>query len=149
MHNTGTYHLHLYFLHFKYKIEISHNTYQNILIYKSSQINYVAMIIYVQCPDLKHCYLKNIDTTYWKPGNLYKTQYLSNSDIIFGVFSYYNIMFTCIHVCLVIMYLLLVNLYNQKICVLTFTQTPFIYHDTSAFRVQIPIISFMYFTEYT
>ena len=47
-------------LHFKYKIEIkiSNNAHQNILIYKSSQINYVAMIIYVQHPDLKYYYLK-------------------------------------------------------------------------------------------
>ena len=130
------------YLHFKYKIEISHN--KNILIYKSSRINYVAMIIYVQCPDLKYCYLKNIDTKYWKPDNLYKAQYLSYSDIIyFDVFSYYNIMFACIHVCLVIMYLLLINLYNHKICVPTFTQTPFIYQDTSAFRGAIPIICFL------
>ena len=73
------------YLHFKYKIEIeiSDNTYKNILIYKSSQINYVAMIIiYVQCPDLKYCYLKNIDTKDWKPDNLYKAQYLRYFDII-------------------------------------------------------------------
>ena len=49
-------------------------------------------------------------------------------------------MFTCIHVYLVIMYLLLINLYNHKIGVPTFTQTPSIYHDTSAFRGTIPII---------
>ena len=79
-------------MHFKHKIEISHNTYQNILIYESSRINCVAMNIYVQCPDLKYCYLKNIDTIYWKPDNLYKAQYLLYSDIIFVVvFSYYNI----------------------------------------------------------
>ena len=40
-------------------------------------------------------------------------------------------MFTCIHVCLVIIYLPLTNPYNHKIYVPTFTQTPFMYYDTS------------------
>ena len=64
------------YLHFKYKIVISHNPYHNILIYKSSRINYVAMIIYGLCPDLKYCYLENIDTEYWKPDNQQRCQTL-------------------------------------------------------------------------
>ena len=138
-------------LHFKYKIEIkiSNNTHQNILIYKSSHINYVAMIIYiyVQRPYLKYCYLKNTDTKYWKPDKLYKAQYFRYSDIIyFIVFSYHNIMFTCIQVSLVIMYLLLTNSCNHKICVTTFTQTPFMYYDTSTFLHggALPIISLLH-----
>ena len=60
---------------FKYKISNNTNQYIVILINKSSQINYVAMIIYVHYPDLKHRYSKNIDTEYWKPDKLCKAQY--------------------------------------------------------------------------
>ena len=42
-------------------------------------------------------------------------------------------MFTCIQVSLVSIYLLLTNPYNHKIYVSTFTQTPFMYYNTSTF----------------
>ena len=138
-------------LHFKYKIEIKifNNTHQNILIYKSSHINYVAMIIYiyVQRPYLKYCYLKNTDTNTGNLINSTKPNIFADSDIIyFIVFSHYNIMFTGIQVSLVIMYLLLTNSCNHKICVATFTQTPFMYYDTSTFLHggALPIISLLH-----
>ena len=109
------------------------------------------MIIYVQRPDLKYCYLKITDTKYWKPDKLYKAQYFRYSDIIyFVVFSYYNIMFTCIQVSLVIVYLLITNPCNHKICVATFTQTHFMYYDTSTFLNGgvLPIISLLYTFDY-
>ena len=69
-------------LHFKYKIEIkiSNNTHQNILIYKSSEINYVAMIIYVQCPDLKYCYLRQTSTQ--NTGNLINSTSIIGTHIL-------------------------------------------------------------------
>ena len=62
------------------------------------------------------------------------------------VFSYYNIILTCKQVSLVIMYLILTNPCNHKICVATFTQTPFMYYDTSTFLNggALPIISLLY-----
>ena len=55
-------------------------------------------------------------------------------------------MFTCIPVSVVIMYLLLTNSCNHKICVATFTQTPFMYYDTSTFLHggALPIISLLH-----
>ena len=55
-------------------------------------------------------------------------------------------MFACIQVSLVIMYILLTNPCNYKICVATFTQTPFMYYDTSTYLNggAFPIISLLH-----